>query len=153
MFLPLKNHRACFKVEGIGQLWKYLHHDPSIYFEPMNRVVPCKFFLNHIWTLKKLEEHIVQGHFVVVEKKESKIKGLCAELKKNWEQSIKEQVIDNKSIVTAKEIKEKIHANRGDICIYCGDPTTIAARNKHKRGVICTCDWIYHEFAKLLNNK
>lgn len=30
---------------------------------------------------------------------------------------------------------------RGELCEFCGEPTTIASRNKHKRGVVCSCDW------------
>ena len=39
--------------------------------------------------------------------------------------------------ITFKQFKE-----RGELCEFCGEPTTIASRDKHKRGVICSCDWL-----------
>ena len=39
--------------------------------------------------------------------------------------------------ITFKQFKE-----RGELCDFCGEPTSIASRDKHKRGVICSCDWL-----------
>jgi len=39
--------------------------------------------------------------------------------------------------ITFKQFKK-----RGELCEFCGEPTSIASRDKHKRGVICSCDWV-----------
>lgn len=43
---------------------------------------------------------------------------------------------------------------RGELCEYCQEPTSMASRDKHKRGVICQCDWRdikAEEYAKMVN--
>jgi hypothetical protein len=55
----------------------------------------------------------------------------------------------------ARSIKQIIYERRREqeLCDYCGEPTSIASREEHKRGVICQCDWKMEEFAKLLNKR
>jgi len=38
-------------------------------------------------------------------------------------------------------INDYIYRERGEICEFCNQPTSIASRNKHKRGIVCDCDW------------
>lgn len=55
----------------------------------------------------------------------------------------------------AISIKQIIYKRRREqeLCDHCGEPTTIASRDKHKRGVICQCDWKMEEFAEILNER
>lgn len=53
------------RITRIGQLWRHLKQDEVVYYAPAKKLMPCKFFLNHVWTIQALEKHIQAGHFYI----------------------------------------------------------------------------------------
>lgn len=66
----LKNYIIIGCVKTIGELWKVLHSDQSIYVRTWDRVHPCKFFLNNdrCFTIKRLEKMVRESAFYRISK-------------------------------------------------------------------------------------
>lgn len=82
----LKNYFSVRCVQTIGELWKILHKDKSVFIRSWNRVHPCKFFLNNDlhFTIKRLEEMIENREFYqVVSKKGAGIQSFGEYIKRS----------------------------------------------------------------------
>jgi len=59
----LRNHFVHEVPENLGRLLILLAKEKSIYFAPLNRVMPTAFFKGHIWYLNSLRKHLSNGSF------------------------------------------------------------------------------------------
>ena len=60
----LKNHIIESEITSIGDLANVLATNKSVYFAPMDRVVPAKFFLSRTWLeSEKILIHVANGSF------------------------------------------------------------------------------------------
>lgn len=59
-------------MNELGEVMMYLYNNPSVYFKPMNKVMPSKFFMNWAWMSKtSFLEHIENENFSPVKKREN----------------------------------------------------------------------------------
>lgn len=69
---PHKNFVIGKSFKELGDVMYYLYNNPSIYFKPLNRVMPSKFFMNWAWMSNgKILSHIICGNFSPVKKRET----------------------------------------------------------------------------------
>jgi hypothetical protein len=59
----MKNHTAVGDIKNMAQLFVAFKKRKSIYFRPLNRVMPVKFFIGWSWGLENLQRHIDMGSF------------------------------------------------------------------------------------------
>ena len=64
----LRNHFIERCIRDVEDLEFILKTRKSIYYSPLNRVLPCKFFMGHSWK-KKLIAHMINGDFYACVKK------------------------------------------------------------------------------------
>ena len=48
-----KNYIVGQPLDELGDLMVYLYKNPSVYYKPLNKVMPCKFFMNWAWMSKE----------------------------------------------------------------------------------------------------
>jgi hypothetical protein len=65
----MKNHRITGQIRSVKELFKVLHLEKSIYFAPLNRVMPTKFFLGDSWRHGALQKHLKLSNFFRCQKK------------------------------------------------------------------------------------
>ena len=64
----MKNHRIVSIPRNMKDLLRVLYMDRSVYFAPLDKVMPTKFFLGELWRDHgAIEKHL--GNFFKVEKK------------------------------------------------------------------------------------
>jgi hypothetical protein len=76
----LKNHQAIGDIKNMSQLFECFKKRKSVYFRPLNRVMPIKFFVGWSWGIKNLERHIAQGSFYDVMPKEELVRNRIRKL-------------------------------------------------------------------------
>lgn len=68
---PFKNYQIGTPMNDLGDVMAYLYKNPSVYFKPMNKVMPSKFFMNWAWMGKTaFLEHIEKSNFSPVKRRE-----------------------------------------------------------------------------------
>lgn len=70
----LKNHVALKPVKNMADLFRVFKGRVSIYFRPLDRVMPIKFFTGWSWGLENLQRHIDLGSFYEVERRDRMLK-------------------------------------------------------------------------------
>ena len=75
----MKNHTAIGDIKNMSQLFQAFKKRKSIYFRPLNRVMPVKFFTGWSWGIKNLEKHIELGSFYDVMPKEERVRSRIKE--------------------------------------------------------------------------
>jgi hypothetical protein len=59
----MKNHTAIGDIKNMAQLFQAFKKRKSIYFRPLNRIMPVKFFTGWSWGLDNLQRHIDLSSF------------------------------------------------------------------------------------------
>ena len=63
----LKNHIVVAEIKSMAHLMAVLHLQKSLYFRPMDRVVPSKFFTGDSWRYSGgITHHLSKDSFVEV---------------------------------------------------------------------------------------
>ena len=70
----MKNHAAIGDIKNMAQLFQAFKKRKSIYFRPLSRVMPVKFFTGWSWGLENLQRHIDSGSFYDVMPKEERVR-------------------------------------------------------------------------------
>lgn len=82
---PYKNFVIRSQMNQLGDVMVYLYNNPSVYFKPLNRVMPSKFFMNWAWMKNDtFLNHVESGNFSPVLKREDvmrqRIKNILSEI-------------------------------------------------------------------------
>lgn len=106
----MKNHRVISQINTIEDLFKVLHLEKSVYFSPINRVMPCKFFLGDSWRYGALQRHL--GNFFRCEKKSEYEKRQFLRVRKNLRVA-GEIRYDQHPALRGEKATAEIHFNNG----------------------------------------
>jgi len=76
----LKNHIVVAEIKSMTHLMSVLHLQKSLYFRPMDRVVPTKFFLGDSWRYSKgVVHHASVGSYLEVKHRDDVMRGKIRE--------------------------------------------------------------------------
>ena len=96
----MKNHTAIGDIKNIAQLFVAFKKRKSIYFRPLDRVMPVKFFVGWSWGLDNLQRHIDLGSFYDVIPKEERVRSRIRE-------ALSGSTIKGSGVFPTVEVKER----------------------------------------------
>lgn len=70
----MKNHVAIGDIKTMADFFAACNKRKSIYFRPLNRVMPVKFFMGWSWGVENIQRHIDMGSFYDVMLREERIR-------------------------------------------------------------------------------
>ena len=71
----MNNHVAIGEIKTSKDFFIACNNRKSIYFRPLNRVMPIMFFMGWSWGVENIERHIEMGSFYDVMNKEDRVRG------------------------------------------------------------------------------